>query len=133
MKIIRIDTFFFQLSLLLGIIFLLGHVFAVMFDWYYIFPWFDAPIHILGGMFLISSFYMITPEMNLQKKLIVTLFILGIVGISVEVGEWIIDTYIRSQSYLVLQQNNWDTITDIMHNYIGGITIFIFGYSTHKL
>lgn len=133
MKVIRIDTFFFQLSLLLGVVLLLEHVSAVLFDWYYIFPNLDIPMHILGGSFIASLFFMITSEMNTQRKLVFGLMLLGIVSFGVEVIEWIIDTFIRTRAFLPLQLGYWDTVTDIINNFIGGILLFCFAYFTKKI
>lgn len=133
MKVIRIDSFFFQLSILLSVIFVVGHLSATMFDWYYIFPWLDIPVHITGGAFITSIFYMLTPGMSVRKKFFITLIMLGIVSVGVEFIEWFIDTFVRMRSYGLLQENNWDTFTDIIHNYIGGLLLFIFAKATQKL
>ncbi len=118
----------------LGLITLLAVVvlqsFADVFNWYYIFPHLDTPMHILGGMLVGFFALAYTPRgaNSIQKLLWTTIWVL-IVGFSLEVVEWLLD----SRTGMLLQPNAFDTFTDILHDFAGGVIAYCFGYFTKRI
>lgn len=91
---------------------------AVDFGWYYIYYWFDMPMHFLGGlsaMFLVT--YLFYSNANTYKNkffllLIATLFI----GIAWEMYEYLVTNLWAGFSF-----NMTDTLSDIFFDTLGGL------------
>ena len=118
----------------LGLITLLAVVvlqsFADVFNWYYIFPHLDTPMHILGGMLVGFFALAYTPHgANAIQKLIWTTIWVIIVGLSLEMVEWLLD----SRAAMLLQTDAFDTFTDILHDFAGGVIAYCFGYFTKRI
>ncbi len=112
--------------MVLGIFFLwIANTLAMKYSWYIIIPWFDMPMHYLGGIWagMLSLFFIITYVLpryptcsNTQRVLLVIGCVLAI-GIGWEVFEFILGkvTYIDFGDVA-------DTISDLALDTIGGIT-----------
>lgn len=105
--------------------FLMFHFFVLIkYDFYYIVPWIDIPMHIFGG-FLIGLFFII---FNKKEKYIESFFYIFLAVISVgiiwEVYEYISDlTNIREWKGLV------DTVKDLLNDVFGAfISYTLFKY-----
>lgn len=134
MKLFRpaIDRQLFALSLILFIIIGLTQMAAGMFDWYYIFPRLDIPMHIFGGM-LIGFFILavLNQETSPVTKLIWVFAGSIAAGIIIELLEWVIDATARPD--LLFQQGLIDTYTDILHDWIGGMLAYCFAYFMKRI
>jgi hypothetical protein len=119
-KLIAYGAFFFCLLAVLNI----G---ALMTDAYYIIPWFDIPMHFLGG---VSVGYVALAFLVRQKKeqgsiswlpwiLLVTAVIIG----------WEIFEYALSAVNLQTWNGVQDTIIDMCMGYIGAIIVWQWSYS----
>ena len=118
----------------LGLISLLSVVIlqacADVFDWYYIFPHFDTPMHILGGMLVGFFALAYTPRgANVIQKLVWTTIWVLIIGGLLEVVEWMLD----SQAAMLVQIDAADTFTDILHDFAGGVIAYCIGYFTKRI
>ncbi len=134
MKIIRIDDFFFKLALLLFIIIAIVEICAGMFNWYYIFPQLDVPMHVMGGMLVGFATLAVLPEsMSVLKKLLWVFIVVTVVGVGVELIEWLVDTVVRPISYQALQQGSLDTYDDLLNNSLGAILTFCFAYLSKRI
>lgn len=134
MKIIRIDDFFFKLALLLFIIIAIVEICAGMFNWYYIFPQLDVPMHVMGGMLVGFATLAVLPEsMSVLKKLFWVIVITMIIGLGVEIIEWFVDTIFRPVSYQALQQGSLDTYDDLLNDFLGGVLAFCFAYFSKRI
>jgi hypothetical protein len=134
MKKIEIDDFFFKLALLLFVIIAIIQISASMFGWYYIFPQLDVPMHVMGGMLVASVVLAVLPEsMSVLKKLLWVFIVVTVVGVGVELIEWLVDTVVRPISYQSLQQGSLDTYDDLLNNSLGGILTFCFAYFSKRI
>jgi len=134
MKHIRIHSFFFQMSLLLFVIIATVQVLAGMFDWYYIFPQLDVPMHVMGGMLVgFATLACIKESLNPIYKLLWVVLITISIGIGVELVEWSVDTLFRPNFSDALQQGTMDTYSDLLHDWIGGMLAFCFAYFTRRI
>jgi hypothetical protein len=124
----------FKLGLLTLLAVVLLETCADVFNWYYIFPNFDTPMHILGGM-LVGFFALAytRSDMNLLQKLLWVIVWSIAIGILVEVVEWMLDYLFHLEVGFLMQPSNWDTITDIMHDFIGGIIAYCVAYVTKQV
>lgn len=107
---------------------------ADLFNWYYVFLNFDTPMHILGGMLV--GFFALSytrSDMNLLQKLLWVIAWSIAIGVLVEVVEWALDHLFHVQVAMLMQPNSWDTITDIIHDFIGGIIAYCVAYFTKQL
>ena len=103
---------------------------ADVFNWYYIFPNFDTPMHILGGMLVGFFALAYTPRNSsaLGKLVWVVAWVLLIGGL-LEVVERILD----SKAAMFLQENAMDTFTDILHDFAGGVIAYCISYFTKRI
>lgn len=103
---------------------------ADVFDWYYIFPHFDTPMHILGGMLVGFFALAYTPHgANPIQKLIWTVAWVLVIGFLVELVEWLVDL----RTGMILQPSTFDTFTDILHDFAGGVIAYCFAYFTKRI
>jgi len=126
------NTFFFQLALGMFLVIAIIQIAAGMFDWYYIFPRLDIPMHVFGGMlvgFVVLAFT--RPETSPIHKLLWVVFWALFIGILIEAVEWVID--IAKLHPSALQTDLTDTYTDILHDWIGGMIAYCIGYFSKKL
>lgn len=131
-KNIVFNNTFFKLGLITLLLVVLLETCADVFDWYYIFPKFDTPMHILGGM-LVGFFalaYAPRDANSIQKLFWVVLWSLFI-GVLLEGVEWVLDA--RAHLGIILQKSSLDTYTDILHDFVGGTIAFCIGYFTRRI
>ncbi|MEK7589672.1 MAG: hypothetical protein AAB475_00240 [Patescibacteria group bacterium] len=129
---------FVEQFILLAVVALLDFI-ALKFYLYWIFWWFDIPVHFLGGLwvglivmwfFFFSGF--IYKDVNLMKKtkiffiIILSVIIIGVLWEVFEVGAGLIST--DEYGYFL------DTPLDIIMDIFGGIVAFIYAkkYFRHK-
>ena len=120
----------FKLGLITLLTVVVLECFADVFDWYYIFPNLDTPMHILGGMLVGFFALAYTPHgaNAIQKLVWVTIWVLFIGGM-LEVVEWLLD----SKASMLLQADAFDTFTDILHDFAGGVIAYCIGYFTKRI
>lgn len=126
------DNTFFRWGLITLLIVVIAQVLGDVFNLFYIFPKLDIPMHILGGMLVGFFALAYTPRgmNNLQKLLWVIVWTI-VIGLLVEVIEYLVDHY--ANLTMALQHGTEDTLTDILHDFIGGIIAFSFGYFGKRL
>ncbi len=131
-KNIEFNGTFFRWGLITLLVVVSIQTCADVFNWYYIFPHLDTPMHILGGM-LVGFFALAytSKGMSSIEKLIWVIIWSIVIGILVEVVEWSIDSW--AHLGVMLQQNTLDTYTDILHDFVGGTFAFILGYFTKRI
>jgi hypothetical protein len=124
----------FRLGLVFLLIIVLLETAAETFNWYYIFPNFDTPMHILGGILVGFVALSYTPRhYNVLQKLLWVIAWSIIIGGAVEIIEWALDHIFHLEIAFLMQPNNWDTITDILHDFIGGILAYCYAYFMRRL
>lgn len=134
MKHIRIHSFFFQMTVLLFVVIALIQVFAGMFDWYYIFPQLDVPMHVMGGMLVgFATLACVRESMNPMYKLFWVILITLVIGVGIEIIEWSTDSVFHLTFKNALQQGTLDTYSDLLHDWIGGMLAFCFAYFTRRI
>ncbi len=101
---------------------------AGMFSWYWRIPWFDMPMHFLGGLWVGSValwFYSRSVSTQYLQAFLVSIGAVLVVGGLWEIFEFSVDTIVS-----VSDQNGvLDTISDVMFDIIGGViatTYFVF-------
>lgn len=108
------------------ILVLLLHVFLIFFtNIYEIFPWFDIPIHILGGFAVGHSYFLILnylQEKNYLKtnSFIKIVFIISLVSLTAVFWEFF-EYFAGYLTGFGLQGNLDDTILDLAMGILGGI------------
>lgn len=128
MKFQNIKSTTFFLFLITSVILAIAHSFAVMFSLYWVYLWFDIPMHFLGGIVVALGFLSLTRvhvRHTLIHGLVLTAGVVLVVGIGWEVFEHMTNTIAleRSQGTLVR-----DTIGDLVVDVLGGIV----GYGTAR-
>ncbi len=120
----KFPKFLFSLIFFIAIV----NTLAVTFSWYWRIPWFDMPMHFLGGLFVGSValwFYSQSVERRYLRALLVSIGAVLMVGGLWEVFEFSVDTIVS-----VSEQNGIiDTLSDIIFDIIGGtmaVVYFIF-------
>ncbi len=119
----------FPKSLFLLIFFIaMVNALAGMFSWYWRIPWFDMPMHFLGGLWVGSValwFYSRSVSTQYLQAFLVSIGAVLVVGGLWEIFEFSVDTIVS-----VSDQNGvLDTISDVMFDIIGGViatTYFVF-------
>jgi hypothetical protein len=107
--------------------------FADVFDWYYIFPHLDTPMHILGGLFVgFMALAYIPRHYNDFQKLCWVLGFVILIGFGVEIGEWALTSLFHIEIGFLLQPSIMDTIGDMIHDFVGGVIAFCYGYFSTK-
>ncbi len=126
------DNTFFRFGLITLLVVVILETFADVFNWYYIFPKLDTPMHVLGGMIIgfFALAYTSRGMNSIQKLLWVILWTL-IIGIALELVEWWLDTH--AHLGILLQKTTLDTYTDILHDFVGGSVAFCIGYFTRRI
>ncbi len=107
-KNLVIDWFFVRYAVVSFILLGIVYTGALLFDWFYIFPHFDIPMHVFGGFLagLIALSFSVR-GMNPFQKLLWLLLVTLVAGIGVEVIEWAFDQYGNLE--VVLQETTRDT------------------------
>ena len=116
----RFTFFFFILALSL---FFVANLLARFFSLYWVYPWFDTPMHILGGVVIalgLHSMPTIVARIPRQiRTFYFTLTIVLIVGVLWEVFEYMVG-YPRDDGYIL------DTVTDMSGDALGAVIGYYF-------
>jgi len=120
----------FKLGLVTLLVVVVTQCLADVFNWYYIFPNLDTPMHILGGMLVGFFALAYTPRgANAIQKLVWVIAWTLVIGALLEVVEWILD----SRAAMLLQADAMDTFTDMLHDFAGGVIAYCIGYFTKRI
>lgn len=107
------------------------HILALEFYLYWQYPWFDVPMHFLGGVIVALSVYaMLDFGLPLPKwsvTLLTVLVFVFIVGVIWEVWEVLAEVSTRERNY------TFDTTLDLVMDMLGGVLGYIIGSRTHTL
>ena len=107
------------------------HILALEFYLYWQYPWFDLPMHFLGGAVVALSLFAMTafgiPIPSAFRRLVPVLAFVLFVGIAWEVWEVLADISTREQNYL------FDTAVDLVMDLSGGFLGYIIGSRLHLL
>lgn len=124
-------TMLFNRSIIATSTVLAAH-FAGMSGIYWIYKWFDAPVHFAGGfaaavlaLDIWRRFVKVISTEKVPTHFITALFVIGVVsliGILWELHEYILDQ-IRSVD-IVLQPSLKDTMSDFTMDLLGGVTAY---------
>lgn len=104
---------------------------AFSFYWYWRIWWFDLLMHFLGGVVVAALSYffyllLINKRLSFFRLLTLTVASALIVGGLWEVFEFSIDAYwsahVNIKSLQILQAGWWDTLLDLLFDFLGGIT-----------
>jgi hypothetical protein len=127
------------------LIFILSlHTVATVRFWYWTYPWFDIPMHFLGGILAALTFIWLWRKYfpNFSPKgaeqisslggsenlfaLLLILSFVALVGVLWEFAEFLFDVFISAGGYArVVQQDAVDTLTDLLFDLLGGLTAAI--------
>ncbi len=122
------------------IVFLFLHIFATIYHLYWLFPWFDVPMHFLGGFLLAMIYFWINPKIEIAnpclgkmpKWLVSMVFILSfviLIGVLWEFYEFLHDFYLLTGGKISVFQNSFaDTIKDLFFDLVGGTAAFAVFY-----
>jgi hypothetical protein len=133
-KNIEYNRTFFSWGLVMFALIGILQLLADFFNWYYIFPRFDTPMHVFGG--LLVGFFALAytvKNMNPFQKLLWVIVWVIIIGVGVEVFEWLVTHFFKQDFGNLLQRDVLDTYSDILHDFIGGSLAYCFAFFTKKL
>jgi len=111
-----------RVAILIIFIFLVNFS-AGKFHWYSSLPWFDMPMHFLGGMWLGLAFIWLLPP-NQSSRISILKIILGVltIGLLWEVYEVLVDGAFSQKPF-----DLFDTVSDLFFDLAGGMTaVFYF-------
>ncbi len=111
-----------------AILFLVNKFIIGPFGFYQRWPWFDIPMHILGGMVITYSFILVLRKLDKEiiiKKRIFEIFI--IIGLlSFIMISWEFYEFVRRAIIIHAPQNTIeDTLLDLLMGLLGGLTTAI--------
>ncbi len=113
------------------------HALALANYWYWTYQWLDIPMHFLGGLwaamaiiFLISNFqFPISKEFlkeNFFRFTIVILSFVILIGVFLELVEFLYDVFISSRGYVgFLQLGAADTMADLFFDLLGAFVFAV--------
>ena len=123
------------------IAFLFLHIFATIYHLYWLFPWFDIPMHFLGGFLLAIIFFYfwrfahisigtgVSSVPNVFVALVLTLGFVALIGVFWEFYEFLHDFYLLTGGKISVFQNSFaDTVKDLFFDLVGGTTAFAIFY-----
>ena len=123
------------------IAFLFLHIFATIYHLYWLFPWFDIPMHFLGGFLLAIIFFYfwrfahisigtgVSSVPNVFVALVLTLGFVALIGVFWEFYEFLRDFYLLTGGKISVFQNSFaDTVKDLFFDLVGGTTAFAIFY-----
>ncbi len=113
--------------ILIGVIFA-ANLIGGIYNWYIKYPWFDIPMHILGGAWVALMFgYIFSKYWKLDKNIhsvfLYVLFITGcvaLIGIFWEFFEFGRDYFVSSYNPSYVLSTLSDTLGDLLNDLIGG-------------
>jgi hypothetical protein len=124
----RFDAAFILFFLSLGSVALL-HAVALNAYLYWLYPWFDIPMHFLGGTVAGFGFLSWVGERLVpirSRALLATLLFVALIGIGWEVFEWYFDL-VDTLEYVP------DTIGDLFFDLMGGIVAYGLVFSFKRI
>ncbi len=96
---------------------------ATIFSWYTLLPWFDMPMHFLGGVFLglslsyvFKKFKLVGENISLIKFSLLVILFTFIIGALWEGYEYIVQFYTHASL-----ANPIDSLSDLFFDIVGGI------------
>lgn len=101
------------LNILAGLIsfIFLANLLAMKFFWYFSLPWFDMPMHFLGGLWVaLAAIYAFRPKRPWWPAFLAVL----VVGVLWEVFEFSLDTFITLKVW-----DRADTLSDLFFDFLG--------------
>lgn len=109
------------------------HTFATWYSWYSYWPWFDIPMHMLGGFFIASAFLDIFVKKGRLQAfngsriagIILCISFVILIGALWEFFEFGVDRII-GKPYMSL--GLFDTLKDLADDLIGGFTCAVVAY-----
>jgi hypothetical protein len=135
------------------LIFIIGfHTVAVINHWYWTYPWFDMPMHFLGGFWLAMFYFWLNSKFNIVKiqtpninrnfwrsdfpKSILVLGFVALIGVLWEFIEFLYYIFIFKNGYfffwgtpLATVVNSYDvyrdTLGDLFFDLVGGLVFFV--------
>lgn len=127
----------FSLKQIIGFLaFVLGlHFLATLNYWYWVYTWFDIPMHFLGGFWLAMVYFwlnakveILNPEFSKLPKwsanLLFALSFIILIGVFWEFYEFIFDFF----NGRMFQGSSVDTMGDLFFDLVGGVTAFTIFY-----
>lgn len=107
------------------------HMLALEFYLYWQYPWFDVPMHFLGGTIVALSVYAILdfglPLPRWATTLVAVLVFVFIIGVVWEVWEVLAEISTRESNY------SFDTALDLVMDVLGGMIGYFVGSRTRAL
>lgn len=120
------------------------HTVATLRYWYWVYPWFDIPMHFAGGILAAMLFLRIFNDAGLiekvensepakrgilkSKEMIILVVLLGfvaLVGVLWELFEFLLDISLKRASvHLPSQVGLSDTMKDLANDLLGGFAVF---------
>lgn len=118
------------------ILVLVAHIFLLLFNIYYIFPWVDIPMHFIGGVSVAVTYFLILGFLQKEKYLRMNsffniLFIFALVSLTALLWEFF-EFSAEFIFALNLQGNLEDTMLDLFLGLFGGFLAAIFLASQAK-
>ena len=110
---------------------LFAHIFLILFsNFYELFPWFDIPMHFLGGIAVGYSYFLILQYLQRKNYLrinsiIRVVFIFALVSLTAMFWEFF-EYFAGHLTGFVLQGDLDDTILDLIMGMLGGLVSAIF-------
>jgi len=150
----NLETMFSLKTIIWLLVFLLfSHIVATVYHLYWLFPWFDIPMHFLGGFLLAIIFFYLwrfahisigtgvspapprslagLPLANVFVALVLTLGFVALIGVLWEFYEFLHDFYFLTGGKInVFQTSFANTIKDLFFDLVGGITAFAIFYKS---
>lgn len=109
---------------------LIIHFFLVFFKIYVVFPWFDIPVHFIGGVSLGITYFLVLQYSQKENYLKMNsffkiLFIFALVSLTAVFWE-LLEFYAELTLSLNLQGNLGDTMLDLFLGMLGGLFTAMF-------
>ena len=108
------------------------HLLATHYSWYYVFPGFDVPMHLMGGAAVAFAFCALAKRYNifLENRLLFFLFALGttaLIGILWEFYEFFMDVYVHHTYPLLAAPGeiHFDTLKDLFNDLLGAAVVVL--------
>ena len=116
------------LSLFATITLAVLHTLALSYKIYFYVPWFDIPMHILGG-FVVALCAIILCSLY-PKKIPIDLRVILVILFTLLIGSlWeVFEVYLNAE-YQVEQFSFIDTISDLWNDFVGSVLALVLGYT----
>lgn len=112
------------------------HGIATLRSWYWVYPWFDMPMHFLGGACAALFLLWLRPAISFTHPLfsrvpqyVPVLFMIlaaaAFVGVLWEIGEFAYVALFVKQKTLWLAQGRSDTVSDLSFDLLGALLVAV--------